>query len=81
MGKLLESDALAKQASSNTKEQFSNSPDLNQELVNAIIDALDAHTEMSTQALESEAVQRGLKDILLNNAGLYEALRERAETR
>jgi type I restriction enzyme R subunit len=81
MGKLLESDALAKQASSNTEEQFSNSPDLNQELVNAIIDALDAHTEMSTQALESEAVQRGLKDILLNNAGLYEALRERAETR
>ncbi len=81
MGKLLESDALAKQASSKTKEQFSNSPDLNQELVNAIIDALDTHTEMSTQALESEAVQRGLKDILLNNAGLYEALRERAETR
>ena len=30
---------------------------------------------MSTQALNSAAVQKGLKDILLNNAGLYESLR------
>ncbi|MGE0621117.1 MAG: type I restriction endonuclease subunit R [Pseudomonadales bacterium] len=80
MGKLLESETLIKQAGSNTKEQFSNSPDLNQELINAIIEALDAHTEMSTQALESVAIQKGLKDILLNNAGLYEALRSRSET-
>ncbi len=79
MGKLLESETLIKQAGSNTKEQFSNSPDLNQELVNAIIDALDAHTEMSTQALESINIQKGLKNILLNNAGLYEALRERGQ--
>lgn len=33
---------------------------------------------MSTQALNSEAVRRGIKDILLNNAGLYEALRDAA---
>jgi len=37
--------------------------------------ALDAHTLMSTQALNSEAVRRGLKDILLNHTGLYEDLR------
>jgi len=33
---------------------------------------------MSTQALNSKTVQNGLKDILLNNAGLYETLREQA---
>jgi type I restriction enzyme R subunit len=37
--------------------------------------ALDAHTEMSTQALNSPAVQSGMKDILLNHVGLYETLR------
>jgi type I restriction enzyme R subunit len=41
--------------------------------------ALDAPTTMSTQALNSQDVQRGLKDILLNRAGLYERLRERQE--
>ena len=55
--------------------QFANSPDLKTELLNAIMGALDAHTSMSTQALNSETVQRGIKDILLNNAGLYETLR------
>jgi type I restriction enzyme R subunit len=78
MGKLLESDTLIKQAGSNTKEQFANSPDLKTELVNAIINALDAHTAMSTQALNSEQVQDGLKDILLNHSRLYEELRGRA---
>lgn len=74
-GKLLESETLRQQAANNTKEQFANSPDLNAELLNAIMSALDAHTTMSTQALNSEQVQRGLKDILLNHAGLWEALR------
>ena len=74
-GKLLESETLAKQAASNTKEQFANSPDLKQEIVNAIIEALDAHTEMSSQALGSEQVQKGLKDILLGPAKLYETLK------
>ena len=74
-GKLLESETLRQQAANNTKEQFANSPDLKTELLNAIMGALDAHTSMSTQALNSETVQRGIKDILLNNAGLYETLR------
>jgi type I restriction enzyme R subunit len=74
-GKLLESETLRQQATNNTKEQFANSPDLKTELLNAIMGALDAHTLMSTQALNSPAVQSGLKDILLNNAGLYEMLR------
>ncbi len=76
-GKLLESETLVQQAANNTKEQFSNSPDLSSELLNAIMDALAAHNTMSTQALESERVRAGLKDILLGPAQLYEALRER----
>jgi type I restriction enzyme R subunit len=45
------------------------------ETQNAIMGALDAHTAMSTQALNSPEIQRALIDILLNHAGLYEALR------
>jgi type I restriction enzyme R subunit len=81
MGKLLESETLMEQAVNNTKEQFAASPDLAKELLNAIMDALSAHTTMSQQALESERVQQGLRDILLDQAGLYEALRERGESR
>ena len=77
-GKLLESVKLAQQAGSNTKEQFANSPDLDRELDNAIMGALDAHTLMSTQALNSPDIRRGIKDILLNNAGLWEILRAQA---
>ena len=77
-GKLLESRKLAVQAANNTKEQFANSPDLKAEILNAVMSALDAHNAMSTQALSSETVREGLKDILLGPAQLYEALREHA---
>lgn len=77
-GKLLESETLRQQAVNNSKEQFANSPDLQHEFLNAIMGALGAHTSMSTQALDSEAVQRGIRDILLNNAGLWETLRAEA---
>jgi type I restriction enzyme R subunit len=76
-GKLLESDILVQQASNNTKEQFSNSPDLATEIMNAVMDALSAHTTMSKQALDSEKVRSGLKDVLLGPAKLYESLRQR----
>jgi len=76
--KLMESDTLRQQAVSNSKEQFANSPDLNAELLNAIMDALAAHTSMSKQALDSKKVQEGLKDILLGPAELYESLRAKA---
>jgi type I restriction enzyme R subunit len=80
-GKLLESHILVQQAANNTKEQFANSPDLSNELMNAIMDALAAHNTMSKQALESEKVRNGLRNILLGPARLYEALRERGESR
>ncbi len=78
LGKLLESETLVQQAVNNSKEQFANSPDLTSEIVNAIMSALDAHTLMSTQALNSAAVRAALTDILLNHAGLWEALRARS---
>ncbi|MGF6610453.1 type I restriction enzyme R subunit [Paraburkholderia sp. WSM4175] len=77
-GKLLENDTLMQQAMSNSKEQFANSPDLKDALLHAIMDAFEAHSTMSTQALGSERVRDGLKDILLGPAQLYEALRARS---
>jgi type I restriction enzyme R subunit len=76
LGKLLESKILIQQALNNSKEQFANSPDLDNSLMNAIMEALDAHNLMSSQALSSESVRKGLKAILLGPAELYEALRE-----
>lgn len=76
--KLQESATLTQQASNNTKEQFANSPDLDNGLMNAIISALDAHNSLSTQALNSESIRNGLKSILLGPARLYETLRAQA---
>jgi type I restriction enzyme R subunit len=77
-GKLLENETLVRQAASNSKEQFANSPDLKDALLHAIMDALGAHQTMSAQALDSERVREGLRDILLGPAQLYEALRNRS---
>ena len=77
-GKLLESEELVAQAGANTKEHFSDSPDLSKALQKAIMEALAAHSAMSKQALGSDKVMQGLKDILLGPAQLYEALKERS---
>ena len=74
-GKLLESQTLRQQPANNTKEQFANSPDLKTELTNAIMGALDTHNVMSSQALNSSDIQRAIRHILLDHAGLYENLR------
>ena len=79
-GKLLESEVLVQQASNNTKEQFANSPDLANGILNAVMDAFAAHATMSKQALDSEKVRSGLKDVLLGPAQLYEALRARGDS-
>jgi type I restriction enzyme R subunit len=77
--KMLESDALVTQAANNTKAQFDNSPTLRDELMNAIIEAFEAHSSLSKQALDSSKVRDGLKEVLLGPAQLYEALRARAD--
>ncbi len=74
-GKLLESRELITQARNNTKSQFAASPTLETELLNAIMDALTAHQAMSKQALDSDKVRTGLKEVLLGPGQLYEALR------
>jgi type I restriction enzyme, R subunit len=55
-GKLLENEMLVQQATSNSKEQFANLPDLKDALLHAI---MDAPTTMRTQALGSERVREG----------------------
>ena len=57
-----------------SKEEFATSPHLDSELMNAIVDALDAHTSMSSKLLNSVAVRKGPKSILLNHANLWELL-------
>lgn len=79
-GKLLESEMLAQQAASNTKEQFAHSPDLDNALLMAIMDAMAANHSLTRQALDSERVRAGLKDILLGPGMLYETLQANAGT-
>ena len=78
-GKLMESQKLAEQAMNNTKEQFAASPDLAKEIMDAVMDALTAHTVMSKQALESEQLRADMKGVLLGAGKLWEGLRERAQ--
>jgi type I restriction enzyme R subunit len=76
--KLLESDLLRSQAAANTKEQFGNSPNLPDELMNAIMDAMAAHKAMSRQALNSDNIRGRILATLLGPGELWETLRARA---
>jgi type I restriction enzyme R subunit len=73
--KMLKSDLLISQAAANTKEQFGNSPNLNDELMNAIMDAMAAHEAMSRQALNSDNIRGRILATLLGPGQLWEALR------
>ena len=73
--KLMESETLRAQAAANTREQFANSPNLREELLNAIISTMEAHGSMSRQALNSDAIQAGLLAVLLGPGALWEQLR------
>jgi type I restriction enzyme R subunit len=75
MGKLMESETLRQQAANNSREQFGTSPDLRSQIVNAAMDAQDAHMTMSNKLLNSPDVLNGVLDILLNHSRLWEALR------
>ncbi|NQV28110.1 MAG: type I restriction endonuclease subunit R, partial [Rhodopirellula sp.] len=76
--KILESPTLQQQAANNSKEQFANSPDLTNEIMNAIIDAMDVQTELSSRALNSGEIRESLKWVMLNQLSLYEKLKSRA---
>jgi type I restriction enzyme R subunit len=79
MGKLKESEILRQQAANNTQEQFGTSPDLRSEVVNAAMDAQDAHMAMSNKLLNSPEVLNAVLGILLKR-GLWEALRAQSHT-
>ena len=79
-GKLLEIETLKQQAANNTKEQFANSPDLREALMNAIMDALDAHTDHEHAGAGFGARARWTEGLLLGPAQLYEALRAKSQT-
>ena len=77
--KTLESEVLQQQAANNSKEQFANSPDLTKAILEAILDSMDAQSELSKRALNSKLIQEGLKRVLLSQLGLYEGLKGRAQ--
>lgn len=61
------------------KGKLLESPNLDQEFMNAVMDAGAAYASMPEQVLESERVRNRLKRILLGPSALYEALRQRGQ--
>jgi hypothetical protein len=78
-GKLLESETLVQQAQANTKRQFEESPNLDQEILYAVMDSEAAFSTMSKQALDSDEVRQRLEEMPIGPAALYEALQERGQ--
>ena len=76
-GKLAESETLSQQASQNTKEQFTNSPDLDAGIMNAGMEADAAFHALTRQFLASATLRTELKHLLLGPGLLYETLRDR----
>ena len=75
VGKLLESSTLRQQAASNEEERFWESPDITSQITSAIIDAEEAHEEMSTQLLSSDDNMKLLVEVL-RKMKLWEQLRD-----
>lgn len=63
--KMLESETLAQQAATNTKEQFKMG-DFDNEMMDAVIAGLDNYQSMASQVLGSEKVKKGLANLLLD---------------
>ena len=74
----MESETHVERVSHNSKQQFSNSLDLRKAILDAIIDAMEAHSTRSKEALESSQVRKGLKDVLLGPGQPYEALKNKS---
>jgi len=58
--RLEESETLQQQAQNNSLAQFSASPDLNDEFVGAVIGAMESHSDLSTQILNSSELKQKL---------------------
>jgi len=73
--KMMEAPVLRAQAAANQKEQFMNSPNLQDELMKSLIGSMAAHQSMSKQALNSEGLRARLLAVLLGPGELWEGLR------
>jgi type I restriction enzyme R subunit len=62
--KMLENPTLAQQAAANKKDQFAASPDFDEAMMTAVLNAYDNHVSMSEQVLKKDNVKAGLKEIL-----------------
>jgi type I restriction enzyme R subunit len=76
--KLLENQTLIQQSSSNSRDQFGNSPDLRGAFDEAVMDSHEAHSIIAAQVLKSASARAALLEILLGPGQLYEALRAKA---
>lgn len=65
-GLMIDNEILAEQAAANTKEQFGASPDYRNVMLDSVADGLDKYQEMAKQVLNSQRVQDGLSEILLD---------------
>ena len=64
--KMLENKILAKQAANNAIDQFGASPDFNDVMMKAVVDAFKSHQTMSKQVLSTPSVKDGLSELLLS---------------
>ena len=72
------SETLRAQAAGNTREQFESSPDLDRELVNAVMDAREGNRKLSDRTLKDAQTRGRLLELLLGGGQLYEAIRHEA---
>jgi len=78
-GKLLESRTLQKQARKISKEELRRSPDLLLTSQDAYIDALEAHSLMSRQAIDNIYIQQNIINLLIDKFDLWEDLRRQPQ--
>ncbi len=78
--KMLEDETLARQAATNTKEQFALG-DFPSRFVDAVIGGLDSYQEMAEQVLTQERTRKGFESLVLDMVyrGFEEMQRERSD--
>lgn len=71
--RMLLSDRLREQATTNNREQFALSRDFENELSSAVIDGLESYNEMATQVMRNDQTRRGFAKLLVKI--VYDAFR------
>ena len=76
--RMMASDTLRAQAAGNTREQFESSPDLDRELVSAVIEARAGNRKLSDRTLRDTKAREQVLRMLLGIEDLYGRIREEA---